>query len=174
MVAYTIEVQLREEAPGDLDVGRLQTAIAWVLNRHSVTEGATLAVVITGDDTVRKLNRQFRHIDAPTDVLSFPANPLPKEIAEELYLGDLVLSFATIKRQAEREGHSVSDELMLAAIHGTLHLLGYDHDTQLNQKKMWSAQAEALHAMQVAIQVPEFDVSVSSSEHKPIADQKPE
>jgi probable rRNA maturation factor len=115
-----------------------------------------------GDDEIRHLNQQFRSVDAPTDVLSFPAEPemIPEdeEIEDEgLYLGDLLLALPYIQRQAESEQHSVSDELVLAVIHGTLHLLGYDHDTAENQSKMWAVQSEALKTMNVDIIVPLFE-----------------
>jgi probable rRNA maturation factor len=102
------------------------------------------------------MNHQFRNVDGPTDVLSFPADPVPVP-DEEPYLGDLILALPYITRQAEVEGHSVSDEMVLAVVHGTLHLLGYDHDTAAHQTAMWAAQSKALQSMNVDIQVPEFE-----------------
>jgi len=150
---------VRQVAPAErLPVRRLKQAAAWVLDRHSVSPQAGLSIVVADDETVRQLNRQYRQVDAPTDVLSFPAgeaDALPGD--EPPYLGDLILGLPTIQRQAEREGHSASDELALAVVHGTLHLLGYDHDTPARQAAMWAVQAEALLALGVNIRVPEFD-----------------
>ncbi len=150
---------VRQVAPGQrLPVRRLKQVAAWVLDRHNVSPEAGLSIVVTEDETVRQLNRQYRQVDAPTDVLSFPAGEADVPPGDEPpYLGDLILALPTIQRQAEREGHSVSDELALAVIHGTLHLLGYDHDTPARQAAMWAAQAEALLAMGVSIRVPEFE-----------------
>jgi probable rRNA maturation factor len=102
-------------------------------------------------------------VDAPTDILSFPAEPLPDlppELAdlndEPPYLGDLIIAYPYTRRQAEDSGHALEDELVLLVIHGTLHLLGYDHDTPDNEERMWSAQAELLAEAGVSIQVPRF------------------
>jgi probable rRNA maturation factor len=119
-------------------------------------------VVITDDDEIQQMNRQYRGVDAPTDVLSFPNEPLPGE--DEPYLGDLILSLPYIQRQAEAETHTLSDELSLAVIHGTLHLLGYDHDTPAHQDSMWERQAEALRALDVDIVVPWFEFPDSDEE----------
>lgn len=150
---------VRQVTPGQrLPVQQLKQAAAWVLDRYAVAPGAGLSIVVTDDETVRQLNRQYRQIDAPTDVLSFPAGEAGVPPGDEPpYLGDLILALPTIQRQAEREGHSVSDELTLAVVHGTLHLLGYDHDTPARQAAMWAAQAEALRAMGVSIRVPKFE-----------------
>ncbi|MEB2288699.1 MAG: rRNA maturation RNase YbeY [Anaerolineae bacterium] len=152
---------------------RLKQAAAWVLDRHSVSPEAGLSIVIADDETVRQLNRQYRQVDAPTDVLSFPAGEageLPDD--EPPYLGDLILGLPTIQRQAEREGHSVSDELALAVVHGALHLLGYDHDTPARQAAMWAVQAEALLALDINIRVPEFefptDIAPDSGHGEPL------
>jgi probable rRNA maturation factor len=114
-----------------------------------------MSIVITDDDKIQQLNRQFRGVDSPTDVLSFPDEPVPGEA--EPYLGDLVLSLPYIQRQAAAEGHTLSDELVLGVVHGTLHLLGYDHDTPDNQNRMWAKQAEALLELGVNIIVPQFE-----------------
>ncbi|HVP44086.1 MAG TPA: rRNA maturation RNase YbeY [Terriglobales bacterium] len=78
-------------------------------------------VLVTGDAELRRLNRQFRHQDKPTDVLSFPG-PDPD------FAGDIAISAATASRNARRLGHSTVDELKLLLLHGVLHLAGYDHE----------------------------------------------
>ena len=91
--------------------------------------GATLRIV--SDRGIRELNRRFRDRDRPTDVLAFPADPLPRELAvrEEIgYLGDLVVSADTAARQAEAAGSDLEAEIRTLAVHGFLHLLGYDHE----------------------------------------------
>lgn len=91
------------------------------------------------------MNSQFRSQDKATDVLSFPSlevnTPIPDDI-EELYLGDIIVSVETAKRQAQQQRHSLKKELAWLAVHGFLHLLGWDHpDDQsltemLNQQKI--------------------------------------
>jgi probable rRNA maturation factor len=80
-----------------------------------------LTVAIVPDGRVRTLNRQYRGADRPTDVLSFPAN-------EPGQLGDVVIAAGLARRQAAEAGHAVGTELRILALHGLLHLLGYDHE----------------------------------------------
>ena len=155
---YDINVQSQIDAGPDLPLARIWRAVDWVLRRHDLAPGTGLSVVIADDDTIRQLNRQFRAVDAPTDVLSFAADPVPAHAGKEApYLGDLLLALPTLRRQAEAEGHALSDELALAVIHGALHLVGYDHDSPENQARMWAVQDEALRAMGISIVVPRFE-----------------
>ncbi len=85
--------------------------------------GGEVSVVLAGDGLLRRLNRDFRGKDRPTDVLSFPGG------AGEEGLGDVVISVPTAARNARRLGHSVPRELDVLALHGFLHVLGYDHET---------------------------------------------
>ncbi len=91
-------------------------------------------VLMTGDERIRDLNREFLAHDRPTDVLSFPdGDPLP---SGRRLLGSIVISLDTAMRQAEIEGHPVVRELQELVLHGTLHLLGYDHSSdqgEMNQ-----------------------------------------
>ena len=80
-----------------------------------------MTVAIVPDARVRALNRQYRRTDKPTDVLSFPAG-------ERGYLGDVVIAAGVARRQAKAAGHSLHTEFRVLALHGLLHLLGYDHE----------------------------------------------
>jgi probable rRNA maturation factor len=88
--------------------------------------GVTVAIV--ADRRVRDLNRRYRRKDVPTDVLSFPADE-PGE------LGDVVIALGVARRQAARAGHSLSTEFRVLALHGLLHLLGYDHERDAGQMR---------------------------------------
>ena len=91
--------------------------------------GATLRIV--SDRRIRELNRRYRDRDRATDVLAFPADPVPPELPPEEeadYLGDLVVSAETAARQARAAGVALDDEIRVLAVHGYLHLLGYDHE----------------------------------------------
>jgi probable rRNA maturation factor len=81
-----------------------------------------VTVAIVPDARVRTLNRKYRRKDKPTDVLSFPAE-------ERGYLGDVVIAAGVARRHAREAGHSLLTELRVLALHGLLHLLGYDHET---------------------------------------------
>lgn len=114
---------------------------------------AALSIQVVDDETVQTYNRTYRQVDAPTDVLSFaaqegqpPAGEMPPELAAALAteLGDLLLGFPYAQRQAQQFGHSLRAELQLLVVHGCLHLLGYDHDTDQRQAAMWQQQAQIL------------------------------
>lgn len=87
-----------------------------------------MTIALVGDRAIRRLNRTYRGLDRATDVLSFPAGLGPGEGGEFSYLGDVVISTQAVERQARAAGHSVEREMAELLIHGTLHLLGYDHE----------------------------------------------
>ncbi len=99
------------------------------LTRH-VPPGAANAwsVCLVSDRRIRQLNREYRATDRVTDVLSFPGDGEPDPDGS-LYLGDVVISASSAKREAGRRGHSLRRELQTLALHGYLHLLGYNHET---------------------------------------------
>lgn len=151
-MSYHIDVQNDSDYP--LDPVRLQATASTVLSQHQTDANSALTIVIVDDTYVRDLNRQYRGIDAPTDILSFPTDPLPGRLLGEVpYLGDLVIAYPYTAQQAAREGHTLVDTLMLLVVHGTLHLLGYDHDTPARRAEMWSAQEAALRALRVPLHI---------------------
>lgn len=93
----------------------------WLESTAPARARGSVTVAIVPDSRVRRLNRQYRRKDAPTDVLSFPSE-------ERGYLGDIVIAAGVARRQARDAGHSVPTELRILALHGLLHLLGYDHE----------------------------------------------
>ena len=88
-------------------------------------KAGSLAARLTSDAEVRRLNRRFRSKDKPTDVLSFPG----ETTADGYHVGDIVISVPTARRQAAEADHSVERELKVLLLHGLLHCLGYDHET---------------------------------------------
>ena len=86
--------------------------------------------MLAGDAAVRRLNREWRGVDKATDVLSFPADPdQPRLPREPRFLGDIVIATGVARRQAAAARHAYGTELKVLALHGLLHLLGYDHET---------------------------------------------
>jgi probable rRNA maturation factor len=164
---YDLYTQIQIETDYELPKRRIQEAIEWLLHTHEVPTGTGMSIVTVTDDEMRRLNRQYRAIDAPTDVLSFAAGDSALPDGEERYLGDLVLALPYIQRQAKAENHEVDDELILAVVHGTLHLLGYDHDTPDNQAAMWRVQADALEALAIEIVVPLFEFGDNERDSEP-------
>jgi probable rRNA maturation factor len=140
---FAIEVQ---NARGfQIDETQLVSAAATVLTQQHAPSDSALTVVITDDEAVAALNHQYRGIDAPTDVLSFPADPMPQD--KPPYLGDLIIAYPYTLMQAASAGHDADDSLALLVVHGTLHLLGSDHDTLEHRSAMWAAQETALRAL---------------------------
>ncbi len=157
----TIELEIDEEYQELVDGAGLQAVMAAVLQRHAgkLGEEVSLTLVVTNDEEMQALNRFHRDIDAPTDVLSFAAREeddlapqlvLPPELPPELvaeidrHLGDIVIAYPYAARQAAQFGNSVAAELRLLAVHGTLHLLGFDHAAPEEEEAMWAEQATIL------------------------------
>jgi probable rRNA maturation factor len=126
---YLIELQQDIETDG-VDAHALERTAAHALHLECVPAPAELSVLLADDVAVRELNRQYRHTDAATDVLSF-SQAEGEEFAipdgETPHLGDVVISVDTARRQAAEYGIPLQDELAHLVVHGVLHLLGYDH-----------------------------------------------
>ena len=114
---------------------------------HQSVDG-DLTIVLTDDAQLQELNREYLGIDAPTDVLSFPASETDPETARR-YLGDILISIPRAEEQASATGHVLEDEVQLLVVHGTLHLLGYDHAGAEEKARMWKVQAEILEGLGV-------------------------
>ena len=141
-----IDLQIHDDYLQSVSEAILTEAAQAVLDHQSVQKDADLTFVITGDAEIRELNRQFMAVNAPTDVLSFPADELDPETGHH-YLGDVIISYPRALAQAEAGGHPAFQELQLLVVHGMLHLLGHDHGTPEEKDKMWTAQAEILRSL---------------------------
>lgn len=106
--------------------------------RAAAAQAGEVTVVLADDHTMRELNRRYRGYDRTTDVLAFPQNG-PAHL-----LGDVVISLPQAARQARRAGHPLEHEVALLAIHGTLHLLGYEDETPAGRRRMHRTQTELL------------------------------
>lgn len=112
-------------------------------------------VIITDSKNIQEINNEYRNIDRPTDVLSFPMNEVEdykseenvwcvNPETEEVILGDIVINGDYVKKQAYEYGHSEKREIAFLVIHSLLHLLGYDHMTETEEKVMFGLQEEIL------------------------------
>ncbi len=144
-----VEVQIAPAFAGTLSAEGLAMVAEKVLHHEDVPGQATL--VITDDQGIRELNRDFLGRDAPTDVLAFSAQEEAGAfvVAPEMgsYLGDVIVSYPRAVTQAEEHGHPVEDELHLLVVHGILHLLGYDHADDEEKAIMWARQEEILRGL---------------------------
>ena len=103
------------------------------------------SIVLTNDETIHIYNREFRNVDRPTDVLSFPADEGDDLIAPpDGFLGDIMISVPTAIRQGAELGHSTERELAFLTVHGMLHLLGYDHMEPSDEEVMFARQREIM------------------------------
>lgn len=122
----------------------VEQAVKATLVQQNITIPIEITVVIDGEEKLQSLNLEFLGIDAPTDVLSFPSGGETDPETGEQYLGDIIISYPRATAQASELNNSVEDEIKLLAVHGVLHLLGFDHVDPAEKQTMWNAQKEAL------------------------------
>jgi probable rRNA maturation factor len=108
-----------------------------------LSAGVDMTIVLTDDAQLHELNREYLGVDAPTDVLSFPASETDPESGTP-YLGDILISIPRAMQQAQAGGHPLQAEVQLLVVHGTLHLLGHDHAEAEEKARMWKVQAEVM------------------------------
>ena len=148
-----IDIQIDDRFAAEVDAVLIERAIVTALAAEGLAEPVEVSVLVTDDAVLHQLNRDYRQVDAPTDVLSFadeqqedddsyPAFVRPP--ATVRYLGDLAISYERVVAQAAEYGHSRERELVFLTVHGILHLLGYDHE-------LGQAEAAAMRAREEAI-----------------------
>ena len=128
-----------------------QEAIVRAAQAALASEGrdGDLTILIDTPERIQTLNREFRHVDAVTDVLTFPAWEGEISLSADGYLGDIMICYDRAKEQAEQYGHSFLRELSFLAVHGCLHLLGYDHMTEAEERVMREKQTNILESIGV-------------------------
>jgi len=146
-----IEVFVEEEFSQVVNEVWVKKVVRQVLKAEGVIPPYEVSLVFTDSETVRQLNREYRGVDEPTDVLAFYM--LPQKIADSSFvlppdgvtrLGEVIISYPQAVAQAREQGHSLERELALLVIHGTLHLLGYDHEESGEERKMRAREKELL------------------------------
>jgi probable rRNA maturation factor len=135
--------------------GLVKKAIQTTLEAEGIDVLCYVDVMLTDEDTIHEINLENRGVDRPTDVLSFPLNELkPGEFDEDeceidmdtggVLLGDMVISISQCERQGEEYGHGYRREVCYLAVHSTLHLLGYDHMDEGEEKKLMRSREDAV------------------------------
>lgn len=137
MIEVEVEAGQWADAVADVE-GLVQRAAEEALGGRA----GGVVVLLTDDETVRDLNTRFRDRDRPTNVLSFPAAPMP-ETGGGMPLGDIVLGYGVCAAEAEAQGKTLDNHLTHLVVHGVLHLLGRDHEVD--------AEAEAMEAEERAV-----------------------
>jgi len=148
VILITVQDNFRELIADQI----LKSAAETVLLECGLPDSPSLLIRITDDEELNTLNLKYRGIDKTTDVLSFPADFEDPDL-ESRYVGDVVIAFPRAEEQAQKRGHFVEAELQLLVVHGTLHLLGYDHGDKTEKKEMWSIQSRILKKLGLDIEV---------------------
>ena len=138
-----------EEYP---EVNWLQSVAERVLTAQNITSEVEMGLVITSQERVQELNQKYRGLDEPTDVLAFSMLPDKKMPEVDFppppdgvrHLGEVIISYPQAVIQAKEHQHSIKREIVILIIHGTLHLLGYDHETPELEHDMRTKEAESL------------------------------
>jgi len=138
-----INIEFTHALMDEVDVAQLERAALATLNHQGTSPEASLSIIITDDTQLQQLNFQYLKVDAPTDVLSFPAGFTDPD-TNTVYLGDILISYPQAQIQAASAGHPVEAELKLLVVHAVLHLLGYDHLEATDKADMWVAQGQIL------------------------------
>lgn len=124
----------------------LEHAAHAALEHEAESTDHDLSIVLTDNARLHELNLNYLGVDAPTDVLSFPASETDPETGGR-YLGDILISIPRAQEQADAAGHPLESEVQLLVVHGVLHLLGHDHGEPAEKARMWKAQAEVLESL---------------------------
>lgn len=141
-----IHLQISENISPALQLPVIERAAIETLSVMSAPESAELTIVLTDDDQIHQLNRDFLAEDGPTDVLAFPADYIDPD-TDASYLGDVIISYERAVVQAQAGDHALEHEIELLVVHGILHILGHDHADPQEKVRMWEAQAAVLHRL---------------------------
>lgn len=140
-----IHFQIKQEYRRNLRERLLRSWAEKTLDYLQV-EDCDLSIVIGNDAEIQQLNREYRHIDAPTDVLSFNYD-MDNPETKIRYLGDIIISAEKAREQSRQAGHSLQFEVCTLIVHGILHLLGYDHEELEDEAVMFALQLKILQAV---------------------------
>lgn len=130
--------------------GLVRRAVNATLKYEDFEKECEISVTFTDNEKIHKLNLEYRQVDRPTDVLSFPLFDEEFDEEEPYALGDVVLSLEKAASQAEEYGHSFEREVAFLVVHSMLHLLGYDHETsEEDEKEMFFRQEEVMKMLKL-------------------------
>ena len=129
-----------------MEFNRLETCLQTSLEKLGYAQDEAVTLKITDNKTIQRLNKTYRGVDAPTDVLSFENDYLDPESGVH-YLGDIVISIEKAQEQAANNGHLLQQEVEMLFVHGVLHLCGYDHAEADGYAEMSRIQDEILQTV---------------------------
>lgn len=135
--------EIFNETNETIDIKDIETLLNNTVKFLSIEE-AIFNVIIVDDEKIHEINREYRNVDRPTDVISFALEDDKTMTSEVRILGDIYVSIDTARRQAYEYYNTEKEELRFLIIHGLLHLLGYDHMNESDEKEMMSLEEEVL------------------------------
>ena len=145
-----MSIEISNESDHTLDEVKVLKLAGFALDRMKIHPGAELAIMFVDEPAMEALHIQWMDEPGPTDVLSFPMDELRPGTEHEPtpagLLGDIVICPAVAERQADTAGHETMNEILLLTAHGILHLLGFDHSEQEEEKEMFGIQKSILEA----------------------------
>jgi probable rRNA maturation factor len=143
-----VSVEVTNESGGEVDLEWVSNLMEFAFSRLRVSLEADVAVIFVDETAMEQLHMQWMMEPGPTDVLSFPMDELrparPGEPTVTGILGDIVVCPTVAEKQAVEAGHSAVDEMKLLTVHGLLHLLGFDHADDADEKEMFGLQNQIL------------------------------
>lgn len=148
---FNIDVVDETETLTESQLELVQQILSFAADKEEIKHGAEVSVTFVSNQKITEINRDYRSKDVPTDVISFAMEELGQGevgiIGENLpyVLGDIIISVEKMNEQAQEYEHSVERELAFLALHGFLHLLGYDHMNDQDERKMFGRQTELLN-----------------------------
>jgi probable rRNA maturation factor len=145
-----IAIQLNKKFENNLSISLLEEITQKIFSYLEIEPQSDLSILIDTDAVLKKLNKLYRGINQPTDVLSFESDEINPETGFST-LGDIAISYPTAQKQALEANHPVENEVILLLIHAILHLSGYDHSTKDEKEEMWSEQQAVLDHIGIKI-----------------------
>jgi len=142
----SLAIQLVPQIEVEIDEEHLHRLAVEALRLEGVAQSFELGLFITDDEGIEELNRRYRGVDEPTDVLAF-GGEVEGFVSHARHLGDIVISYPRALSQAREQGHSVAQEIDFLFLHGLLHLLGYEDETPEERVRMWARQEGVLGAL---------------------------
>jgi len=148
-----VDINDQTESIGGETIEFIEQLLNHAAEKEGITKETEISLTFVTNDEIREINREYRGKDSPTDVISFAMEEQGEGeieiIGEEdipAVLGDIIISIERAKEQAEEYGHSYKRELGFLTVHGFLHLLGYDHMNETDEREMFGKQDEILHS----------------------------
>ena len=159
-ISTLVECEAWNELEGFEALAGEVIARAVAVTKIKLARGAEVSLLLCDDARIREINRAWRGLDKPTNVLSFPAAPRAM-LAKSPAVGDIAIAHETVAREALEEGKTFRDHYMHMVVHGFLHLLGYDHETDAEAEEMEALEVSVLQQLGVADPYASLDLDLT-------------